>query len=86
MTGALIQHLANSTSLFQIWLTKHRPWIDTLCVSNKSVVQFEGDFGEILALGAELSPYIGLSRGWESPYFFLSFILSYTIDKLSMSA
>ena len=29
--------------------------------------QFEGDLGEILALGAEISPYIGLSEKWESP-------------------
>ena len=31
-----------------------------------SVVQFEGDLGEIFALGAEISPYIGL-REWKSP-------------------
>ena len=29
--------------------------------------QFEGDLGEILALGAEISPYIGLREKWESP-------------------
>ena len=29
--------------------------------------QFEGDLGEILALGAEISPYIGLGEKWESP-------------------
>ena len=29
--------------------------------------QFEGDLGEILALGAENSPYIGLREKWESP-------------------
>ena len=30
-------------------------------------VQFEGDLGEILALGAEISPCIGLREKWESP-------------------
>ena len=35
-------------------------------------VQFEGDLGEILALGAEISPYIGLREKW---FFFLSFHL-----------
>ena len=29
--------------------------------------QFEGDLGEILALGAEISPYTGLREKWESP-------------------
>ena len=29
--------------------------------------QFEGDLGEILALGAEISHYIGLREKWESP-------------------
>ena len=29
--------------------------------------QFEGDLGEILALGAEISPFIGLREKWESP-------------------
>ena len=29
--------------------------------------QFEGDLGEILALGAEISPYIDLREKWESP-------------------
>ena len=29
--------------------------------------QFEGYLGEILALGAEISPYIGLREKWESP-------------------
>ena len=28
--------------------------------------QFEGDLGEILALGAEISPYIGLRKKWVS--------------------
>ena len=32
-----------------------------------SGVQFEGDLGEIVALGAEISPYIGLREKWESP-------------------
>ena len=32
-----------------------------------SGAQFEGDLGEILALGAEISPYIGLREKWESP-------------------
>ena len=44
-------------------------------------VQFEGDLGEIHALGAEISPYIGLREKWESPlnfffFFFFVFILS----------
>ena len=29
--------------------------------------QFEGDLGEILAPGAEISPYIGLREKWVSP-------------------
>ena len=29
--------------------------------------QFEGNLGEIFALGAEISPYIGLREEWESP-------------------
>ena len=33
-----------------------------------SGAQFEGDLGEILALGAEILPYIGLREKWESPY------------------
>ena len=32
-----------------------------------SGAQFEGDLGEILALGAEISPYIGLREKLESP-------------------
>ena len=32
-----------------------------------SGAQFEGDLGEILALWAEISPYIGLREKWESP-------------------
>ena len=32
-----------------------------------SGAQFEGDLGEILALGAEISPYIGPREKWESP-------------------
>ena len=32
-----------------------------------SGAQFEGDLGEILALGAEISPYFGLREKWESP-------------------
>ena len=30
-----------------------------------SGAQFEGDSGKILALGAEISPYIGLREKWE---------------------
>ena len=38
------------------------------CVfDDNSGAQFEGDLGEILALGAEISPYIGLREKWESP-------------------
>ena len=33
----------------------------------KAGVQFEGNLGEILALGAEISPYIGLREKWENP-------------------
>ena len=29
--------------------------------------QLEGNLGEILALGAEISPYIGVREKWESP-------------------
>ena len=32
-----------------------------------SGVQFEGDLGEIVALGAKILPYIGLEEKWESP-------------------
>ena len=32
-----------------------------------SGAQFEGDWGKILALGAEISPYIGVREKWESP-------------------
>ena len=35
--------------------------------SNMPGAQFESDFGEILALGAEILPYIGLREKWESP-------------------
>ena len=31
-----------------------------------SGAQFEGDLGKILAIGAEISPYIGLGEKWES--------------------
>ena len=34
---------------------------------NEAGAQFEGDLGEILALGAEISPFIGLREKWESP-------------------
>ena len=33
----------------------------------KAGVQFEGDLGKILALGAEILPYIDLGEKWESP-------------------
>ena len=32
-----------------------------------SGAQFEGDLGEIFAIGAEISPYFGLREKWESP-------------------
>ena len=38
-----------------------------ICGNMYSGAQFEGDLGEILALGAEISPYIGLREKWESP-------------------
>ena len=42
-----------------------------MCMEVYSIVhsgaQFEGDLGEILALGAEISPCIGLREKWESP-------------------
>ena len=50
--------------------------------------QFEGDLGEILALGPEISPYIGLREKCESPkkkkiFFFFKFSsCQHTIDKL----
>ena len=36
-------------------------------VSQGAGAQFEGDLGEILVLGAEISPYTGLREKWESP-------------------
>ena len=36
-------------------------------IEGQSGAQFEGNLGEILALGAEISPYIGLREKWESP-------------------
>ena len=39
----------------------------TIYIEIKTGVQFEGDLGEIVALGAEISPYIGLREKWESP-------------------
>ena len=38
-----------------------------VCINVATGAQFEGDLGEILALGAEISPYIGLREKWESP-------------------
>ena len=38
-----------------------------ISLSTDSGAQFEGDLGEILTLGAEISPYIGLREKWESP-------------------
>ena len=32
-----------------------------------SGAQFEGDLGDLLALGAKISPFIGLREKWESP-------------------
>ena len=32
-----------------------------------SGAQFEGNLGKILALRAEISPYIGLREKWDSP-------------------
>ena len=40
---------------------------DLRCNREAAGAQFEGDLGEILALGAEISPYIGLREKWESP-------------------
>ena len=39
----------------------------------KSGAHFDGDFGEILALGAEISPYVGLREKCESPKKFFFF-------------
>ena len=52
--------------------------------------QLEGDLGEILALGGEIWPYIGLREKLESPlkkkfFFFLDFgffICQHTIDRV----
>ena len=44
--------------------------------------QFEGDLGEILALGAEILPYIGLREKWESHFFFKFLSCQHTIGKL----
>ena len=43
---------------FSVWLWRHTPGTGA---------QFEGDLGEILALGAEILPYIGLREKWEFP-------------------
>ena len=52
-------------------LTSKRPKGRFVALSSYAIVipgaQFEGDLGEILALGAEISPYIGLREKWESP-------------------
>ena len=46
----------------------------------KAGALFEGDLGEILALGAEILPYIGLREFF---FFFLKFSsCQHTIDKL----
>ena len=37
------------------------------CDQPAAGAQFEGDLGEILTLGAEISPYIGLREKLESP-------------------
>ena len=41
-----------------MWLRYH--------IEDKAGAQFEGDLGEILALRAKISPYIGLREKWES--------------------
>ena len=41
--------------------------MDIKLLINSSGAQFEGDLGEILTLGAEISPCIGLREKWESP-------------------
>ena len=60
-------------------------------IDMNSGAQFEGDLGEILALGAEISPYISHREKWESPlkkkkkifFFFFKFSsCQHTIDKL----
>ena len=58
-------------------------------VDNLTGVQLEGDLGEILAIGAEILPYIGLREKWESPLIFFFFFLvfdfascKHTIDKV----
>ena len=38
-----------------------------MSTNNIAGAQFEGDLGEILVLGAEISPYIGLREKWKSP-------------------
>ena len=52
--GTVTQHKLSRAKLLR--LTKVDPG-----------AQFEGDLGEILALGAEISPYFGLREKWESP-------------------
>ena len=52
------------------------------CGCSLAGAQFEGDLGEILALGAEISPFIGLREKCESPlkkkiFFFFFFFLSF---------
>ena len=45
----------------------HMTLIIPKAVTLQAGAQFEGDLREILALGAEISPYIGLREKWESP-------------------
>ena len=42
-------------------------WSSHLIEYMNAGAQFEGNLGKILALRAEISPYIGLREKWESP-------------------
>ena len=42
-------------------------WVHRIRLPYNSGAQFEGDLGEILALGAEILPCIDLREKWESP-------------------
>ena len=41
-------------------------WL-TLNPDYRSGIKIVGDYGEIVALGAEILPYMGPSEKWESP-------------------
>ena len=52
---------------FQFIFVLEFNYVFSFCLFYCTGAQFEGDLGEILVLGAEISPYIGLREKWESP-------------------